>query len=307
MPQMINLIRIAPVIIGAGILISSTFSIRTLIRQLPQGPIRRNWNILNCLIIFFIIGYVSYALALESHDVSLADIVVSLIFFFGSCFVWLVNVLSLKTALDVRRISMLEQENITDTLIDVYNRRYFDRRAEEEFERAHRYGLPLSILLLDIDHFKNVNDTYGHQTGDTVLIHLGKLLVDTVRNTDIVARYGGEEICIIATNTLEAPAVDLAERLRLLIEATEMVAADEKMEQPAIHITVSFGVAALNTDIKTASELMKNADIALYRAKNQGRNQVAAAATLSPATGINVELIPIPQQAIESKAVSEAA
>jgi diguanylate cyclase (GGDEF)-like protein len=277
MPRLLNFIIIAPVIVGAGILIASTFPVRKLIKQLPDGAMRRNWYVLNALILFFIVGYISYAAVLGSHEVALTDFVVTMIFFFGACFVWLVNVLSLKTALDVRRISMLEHENITDSLINIHNRRYFDRRIEEEFERAHRYGLPLSILLLDIDHFKKVNDTYGHQAGDAVLIHLGKLLVNTVRSTDIVARYGGEELCIIATNTLKSPAVDLAERLRLLVDASDLLTADKKKGQPAIHITVSIGVSALETGITTADELLKHADVALYLAKDLGRNQVATA------------------------------
>lgn len=289
MPQWLNYIIIGPVIVGAGILVASMFPLRKLIKQLPDGGMRRNWYILKGLIFFFIIGYLSYAMSLGNQDVSVADIVVSLIFFFGACFVWLVNILSLKTALDVRRISMLEHENITDPLIDVYNRRYFDRRLEEEFERARRYGLPLSILMLDIDHFKMVNDTYGHQTGDSVLINLGSLLVATVRNTDIVARYGGEELCIIATNTIEESAIELAERLRLFIVATEMVPADEKKGQPPVHVTVSFGVSALHAGISTTGDLMKNADNALYCAKNRGRNQVAAAEI--PAENENVAVV----------------
>ena len=202
MPRLLDFIIIAPVIIGAIILIFSIVPVRKLITQLPDGVMKKNWYTLKGLIFFFIIGYCSYAISLVDQTASLADIVVSMIFFFGACFVWLVNSLSLKTTQDVHRMSMLEHENITDTLIDVYNRRYLDRRVEEEFERARRYGLPLAILMLDIDLFKKVNDTYGHQTGDTVLKNLGKLLVDTVRNTDIVARYGGEEICIIATNMI---------------------------------------------------------------------------------------------------------
>ena len=186
MPQLINLITIGPVIIGAAILICSIVPVRKLINRLPQGGVRRNWYLLSGLIIFFIIGYLSYALVLVNHDICLPDIVVSMVFFFGACFVWLVNVLSLKTALDIRRIAMLEQENITDTLIDVYNRRYLDRRVEEEFVRANRYGLPLSILLIDIDHFKRVNDTFGHQAGDSVLRTLARLLVETVRDSDMI-------------------------------------------------------------------------------------------------------------------------
>jgi diguanylate cyclase (GGDEF)-like protein len=277
MPQLMSIIIIGPVILGAAILIFSIFPVRKLILQLPAGVMRRNWFILNGLIIFFIGGYISYALVLGNRDIHLADLVVSMIFFFCSCFVWLVNTLSLQTALDVRRISMLEHENITDSLIDVYNRRYFDRRIDEEFERAYRYGLPLSILMLDIDHFKRVNDTFGHQGGDSALIGLGRLLIDTVRNTDIVARYGGEELCIITTNTQGTSALELAERLRVLVDAADLVAADEKKGLPPIHLTVSIGVSTLHQGIKTAAELIKHADIALYSAKKQGRNRVAAA------------------------------
>ncbi len=272
MHKTVDFILIGIVLSGAGILVTSIFPVRKLIKQLPHGSMRRNWNILNGLILFFIAGYASYAGSLHSRDLSLTDVVVSLIFFFGACFVWLVNVLSLKTAMDVRRISLLEHENITDTLVDIYNRRYLDRRVEEEFERANRYGLPLSILLLDIDLFKTINDSFGHQTGDMVLKNLGKLLVDTVRNTDIVARYGGEEICIIATNTAGVSAVELAERLRLLIQSAALAMTDDA----AVHVTVSFGVATVFTGVHSAEELMKCADMALYRAKKEGRNRVAS-------------------------------
>jgi diguanylate cyclase (GGDEF)-like protein len=276
--QNLNLILIGTVLLGAAILVASIVPVRRLIKQLPHGSMRKSWYILNALIVFFIAGYVSYAASLRTHEISITDTVVSLIFFFGACFVWLVNILSLKTAQDVRRISLLEHENITDSLIDIFNRRYLDRRVEEEFERANRYGLPLSILLLDIDNFKRINDSYGHQVGDTVLKNLGKLLVDTVRNTDIVARYGGEEICIIATNTQGTPAVDLAERLRLLIQSKPMAEVGEKQ----ITITVSFGVSAMPSSIATAEELLKCADVALYRAKNEGRNRVASEMAISP-------------------------
>jgi len=267
-----NLVLIGIVLTGAAMLAVSIFPVRKLIRQLPRGPMRRSWYVLNGLILFFIAGYASYAESLRTRTITLTDAVVALIFFFGACFVWLVNVLSLKTAMDVRRISLLEHENITDSLTDIYNRRYLDRRVEEEVERSNRYSLPLSILLLDIDHFKTVNDSFGHQTGDAVLKNLGKLLVDTVRNTDIVARYGGEEICIIATNTVGTSAVDLAERLRVLIQSTALAVTDEV----PVNVTVSFGVATMFTEVATAEALMKCADRALYRAKKEGRNRVAS-------------------------------
>jgi diguanylate cyclase (GGDEF)-like protein len=285
MPQLMHLFIIGPVLIGAGLLISSTYPVRRLIEQLPSGETRRNWYILGCLIVFFIISYISYALIMWSHELLFTDIFVSLVFFFGACFVWLVNVLSLNTAQVVRRISILEQENVTDPLINIFNRRYFDRRVQEECERAHRYGLPLSILLLDIDHFKRVNDTYGHPVGDLVLKNLGRLLVDTVRNTDIVSRFGGEEICIIATNTMEPVAAELAERMRLLVEAAEMVAADDVRGLPPLHITVSIGVSTLSSSTSTAKELMELADSALYHAKSRGRNRVAIGARDSSQRG----------------------
>lgn len=267
-----NPVHVSVVLSGAGLLLASIFPVRRLIRQLPAGGMRRSWYVLYALIIFFIAGYICYAFSVGSHAATLTDTIVTLIFFSGAGFVWLVNVLSLKTAMDVRRISLLEHENITDSLIEIYNRRYLDRRMEEEFERARRYGLSLSVLLLDIDYFKKVNDGYGHQVGDDVLKNLGKLLVDTVRNTDIVARYGGEEICIIATNTAGEPAAELAERLRRLIQSRELATAGTS----PVNITVSFGVSNLRPGLESASDLVKAADTALYQAKSEGRNRVVA-------------------------------
>jgi len=133
---------------------------------------------------------------LKSRHTAWLDLIVPSVFFFGAGFVWLTATLSLHTAIDIRRVTVLEHENITDPLIGIYNRRYLDRRLQEEFIRARRYSLPLSVLLLDIDHFKRVNDAYGHQVGDLVLSYLGKLLLSAIRATDIIARYGGEEILI---------------------------------------------------------------------------------------------------------------
>jgi diguanylate cyclase (GGDEF)-like protein len=99
-------------------------------------------------------------------------------------FVWLTTSLSLQTAVDLRRMDLLETENITDPLTKVYNRRYLDRRLEEEVARAERYALKLSVLMLDIDHFKRINDTYGHQGGDVTLSTLGNLLKASLRDVD---------------------------------------------------------------------------------------------------------------------------
>lgn len=130
------------------------------------------------------------------------------------------------------------------------------------------------MLLIDIDHFKNINDTYGHYTGDLVLKSLGHLLLKNVRKTDIVARYGGEEIAVIAPHTSVPTAVDLAERLRQVVEKSVIVPADEQEDRQAVTITVSIGIAGLDQQIVNKQSLIERTDKALYRAKQKGRNRV---------------------------------
>ncbi len=270
---MIHLFAIGLVIAGAGLIIIALSPIRQLIAQLPDGPLRQRWFILRTLIVSFIIGYLGYIVVYWNSRGMSEDLVVPGVFFLGGGFVLLVSFLSLQTAVDVRRMVLLEQENITDPLMDVYNRRYMDRRLADEVTRARRYNLSLSILMIDIDRFKNINDTYGHPEGDIVLRRLGKLTVDTVRATDIVARYGGEEIMVIAPNTSVATAAKLAERLRGKIESTELLP-QEASKTLALKVTVSIGVAYFDQDTRDSRALINQADEALYRAKSEGRNRV---------------------------------
>jgi diguanylate cyclase (GGDEF)-like protein len=128
--------------------------------------------------------------------------------------------------------------------------------------------------MLDLDHFKRFNDTCGHRVGDLVLNHLGKLLLHAVRDTDIVARYGGEEIIVIATQTSAAAAVQLAERLRQHIETHQPEFPRDPARPCEMRVTVSIGVAELDAEIKDIRELVHSADQALYRAKQEGRNRV---------------------------------
>jgi diguanylate cyclase (GGDEF)-like protein len=235
---------------------------------------RRNWHILTGLIIFFIAGYIGYIIAQWRRHVELTELVVSLILFLGACYVWLVNSLSVQTTLDVLRVARLEHENITDPLMGIYNRRYLGQRIEEEFERAHRERLSLSVLLVDVDNFKHVNDTYGHQGGDFALNRLGKLLMESVRIGDIVARYGGDEIFIIATNTAGSAAAELAERLRQIVESSLLLPQDGDDTREPMHVTVSIGVTTICRDIDTPRALVEHVDKALYRAKQSGRNRV---------------------------------
>ena len=186
---------------GACILIRSLFLVRNLIAQLSSGSIRHRWYTLAVLIAFFVIGYLSYVIIFWNRQVFWSDLIVPAVFFLGAVFVWLTAILSIQTITDVRRVTLLEQENIMDPLIGIYNRRHLDRCIKKEYACAQHNALPLSVLLIDVDHFKRVNDTHGHQVGDLILKHLGKLLLQVLRSSDIAARYGGEEILIIAPNT----------------------------------------------------------------------------------------------------------
>jgi diguanylate cyclase (GGDEF)-like protein len=187
----------------------------------------------------------------------------------------MVCLLSLDTSRDILKVLTLQEENITDPLMGIFNRRYLDRRLNEEVLRSKRYSLPLSVLLLDIDYFKKINDTYGHQIGDFVLKEVGKLIVSLVREVDIVVRYGGEEILIICTHTSDSNALILAERLRQKVEGFEMALPDirDKSQRP-IRITVSIGVAGLSQTTLDYHKLIEDVDRALYTAKKKGRNVV---------------------------------
>lgn len=162
-----------------------------------------------------------------------------------------------------------------DSLTGIYNRRTFINLAEAELARSQRYSQPLALLLIDLDHFKNINDTYGHLTGDRVLRQLRTVVEPCMRSHDIFGRYGGEEFCILAPETSREGATILAERLRKALADHPMQTTDG----PPISITGSIGVTCLQSADKglQLDELLSRADQALYQAKHEGRNRVALA------------------------------
>lgn len=266
----------ALIIAGIVILLLSLRPLRQLLIQLPEGSLRNYWKMLTGLVGLFITGYAAVELLFWAHfqQLDFHDMFVPVILFSGSVFVWLTCTLSLRTALDLRRMVLLERENITDPLLGIYNKRYLDRRLVEEVARAKRYGQPLSILMVDIDHFKRINDRYGHQAGDLALSYLGNLILDSIRQFDVAARFGGEEILIIAPNTRLQAARELAERLRQTIESHELGLISEANMRIMIRMTVSIGIAGLDLTDGTAELLIAESDKAMYDAKQQGRNQV---------------------------------
>lgn len=185
------------------------------------------------------------------------------------------NMLHIKKLQDLlkEQTRMLEQMAATDPLTNLANIRTFKHSLKDEFERAQRYEHDLSILMVDLDFFKKINDTYGHPCGDSVLKQSAGIMLDIMRKVDIVARYGGEEFAVVMPYTDLAGAVKAAERLRAAIEANHFDGLPE-----AGSATVSIGVASLSEDDETEMDgLVKMADEALYAAKQNGRNRVEKA------------------------------
>jgi len=168
----------------------------------------------------------------------------------------------------------LKKMATTDALTGLYNRGYFNGILENECRRALRYGVALSLVILDVDHFKRINDTYGHIAGDAVLIHLASVLREACRDIDIVARYGGEEFVIILPQTYGENAILMAERLRAAVENAQV-----PFEGAVLSMTISLGVASMpEVKAETADHFLTIADRALYKAKYSGRNRVVKGA-----------------------------
>jgi diguanylate cyclase (GGDEF)-like protein len=191
---------------------------------------------------------------------------------------------------DITERKMLEEKlstmALTDSLTELMNRRSFDETLTREWKRAVRHGSQVSLLFLDLDHFKRFNDRYGHQAGDDCLRAVAEAVSDAVRTTDRVARYGGEEITVILPSTSAAGAVEAAEKVRSAVEALRL--SHEGNPEGAGWVTVSVGVA---TAVARRGEfvegmpkaLLEAADSAMYRAKREGRNRVVTAAAIVPA------------------------
>lgn len=173
----------------------------------------------------------------------------------------------------VERIDLyekLQQLSIYDTLVNVYNRRYFLQRFFEEFERSQKLNLSLSFLMIDVDYFKRVNDMYGHLVGDVALREIAKIIRENVREIDLVARFGGEEFVVMLPETDKAGAIMVAERISTKVSQERIHAFDE-----VITLTLSVGIASYPHNTLYPDVLIEIADRAVYKAKISGRNRVS--------------------------------
>lgn len=185
----------------------------------------------------------------------------------------LFTILANQTTISVRNVQLHEKTAtmaITDSVSGLFTHGYMQEALEREFRRCKYANLPISTIILDVDHFKIVNDTYGHPQGDALLRQLGSVIKTVTRGTDIVCRYGGDEFMIILPETNRIGAVLVAERVRQTVEEYEFV-----LGSKIVHITISGGVASFPEDIETKKDLIDKTDQALYKSKNAGRNKIS--------------------------------
>ncbi|MBN14740.1 MAG: hypothetical protein CMJ15_05905 [Pelagibacterium sp.] len=265
-------------VIGIGLHLLALGTVRSITGLLGRSSaLRRHWMWLGAVITSFAIGYVALIVLWEGRALVANDLVALMLLLAGA-FTMAVTRLSFITTSDVVRIAKLERDAIEDPLTGIYNRRYLENKLEEEVGRSTRLNTPLSAMMIDLDHFKHVNDTYGHEVGDQVLRHVCSLIVSSVRPGDSVVRYGGEEFVVLAPNCPAGDASVLGERMREKI-------AGSRLSLPGgqdLTVTASIGVSSLTTD-SSGAEMLRAADMALYRAKREGRNRLCIATAGSPA------------------------
>jgi diguanylate cyclase (GGDEF)-like protein len=267
-------VAIGLVILGACILAAALVTAGRSIAIKPSGRPRYAWVAVTVFMFLLIVGYMGYASIRLDDNARVSDLEVPLVFF-GACLVLAVSALALTSAQYVRRLAVLESENITDSLLGIPNYRYFTARLIEEVARSNRYKPPLSLILVDVDHFTKINDTYGYRVSDLVLIALAKLVLSIARDTDITARYGHEQIAVIAPNTAAAEAGRFAERIRQAVETASLLPPEVSFGSKAAGVTVSIGVSSLGPHVRGDRALIAGAYAALLNAKHGGRNRIA--------------------------------
>lgn len=195
---------------------------------------------------------------------------------------------------NARLYTRTRELSVKDELTGINNRRYFQQMLQMEWKRAVRFGRQLSLIMIDVDHFKIYNDTFGHMQGDLVLKRIGELLKRNLREVDTVARFGGEEFVLLLPDTDKRGAIAVAEKVRVFVEAYRFATEDHHETRP---ITISAGIACFPGDVSEMDDLIDRADIALYRAKENGRNRVECYAPFSKDED-ETEIIPEPEEVL---------
>ena len=260
------------ILFGTGCLVTSLSFLRSILAMLGEGPLRQRWQWLYRLALLFTVGYPIFAVIHIGLATTGADIFVGSMLALMGLAGLLIARLSAMTTKDLVRIASLERDVMRDPLTGLLNRRYLDSRLDEEIQRARRSGLPLSLLMIDLDHFKHINDSYGHIVGDQVLRHVSALVLNMVRVSDMVVRYGGEEFLVIAPDSALEDATHLGDRLLHHLRNYEVPLPNGE----PLKVTASIGAASLH-DGESQISFLRRADVALYEAKGQGRDRLCIA------------------------------
>lgn len=254
-------------------------------------PERGQWSSLRNLMAFFAVGYGVYFFFLVTGRPFNKDLVTAEVFFLSAVFMLMVVRFAYQTIHNILRLDELEELANKDELTGMFNRRAIIHLLKEEFQKSKQFGFPLSVAMVDLDHFKRINDTYGHLAGDTVLKEITIVLRDGLRRADVLGRYGGEEFLCILPSTSDEGGMITAERVRervegLLFEVTGVdvltpIFPEEAPTGETVKITVSIGVASMDASMTDAEHLVSAADSALYTAKEGGRNRTCSASLQS--------------------------
>jgi diguanylate cyclase (GGDEF)-like protein len=254
--------------------LSSLLPIRWICAMLPRGRARSTWLVMGALLTLAAAGIAIFLRinTTEGPD-HYEDWVVSLVFLAASIFVFTVSTLALHTARDLSRIADLEREAIIDPVTELFNRRHIMAVLDAQCQYSSKHNSPFSILLIDVDNFKAINDTFGHRTGDIVLKELGRVIAQIIPDSRAIGRYGGEEFLIILPQSASSEAWRIAEGLRKAVQSTKIASRHAPINSP----TISIGIATAFGWKETSEDLIEIADEALYSAKAAGRNCVCHA------------------------------
>ncbi|NYF90814.1 GGDEF domain-containing protein [Tunturiibacter empetritectus] len=254
--------------------LSSLLPIRRICAMLPRGRARSTWRIMGALLTLAAVG-VAIFLRINTTDGpdNYEDWIVSLVFLAASIFVFTVSTLALHTARDLSKIVDLERAAIIDPVTELFNRRHIMALLDAQCQHSCKHNSPFSILLIDVDNFKAINDTFGHRTGDTVLKELGRVISHIIPESRAIGRYGGEEFLVILPQSASSQAWRIAEELRKAVQATKIASQRTLIDSP----TISIGIATAFGWKETSEDLIEIADEALYSAKAAGRNCICHA------------------------------
>lgn len=268
-----NVFPLALDVVGACVAATALVPLHQVTSLVRSPSLKRAWRALTFLVLCGIVLLLLSVSAKMGRPLDSGDAFSGVLHVVGPSFALIVAWLSRQTARDMLRIEALEDAAFLDALTGLANRRRFDERLMAEVHRSRAIGLPLSLVVIDIDHFKRVNDTFGHGVGDLVLKQVAVLIEARSRHLDTACRVGGEEFVVIMPGLDGATAATSAERIRRAVAGTAL-ALDGGEE---VRATVSVGLATLRPG-EGAAMLLSRADAALYDAKRDGRNRMEVAA-----------------------------